>query len=129
MPYLGDFNYGAFILHGERDTVFGFLSAPNELTWKDIEARLQQRGLLTTSPTRSAIARLQRVIAASADAINGQRLVPFPVCPSCGSRSVAYGDSKPLDISEVPSVTFGQYQSLSDEMRSQRVEKLWKEFA
>jgi len=129
MPLLSDFSYGEFILHGERQSVFGFLSAHDEPAWEDIEARLLRAGLFSASAKRPDIDRFQRVIAASADAISGQRLVPFPVCPSCGSRSVAYGDSKPQGVRGVSRVTFSEYQLLSDEMRSQRVAELWRQFA
>jgi hypothetical protein len=128
MPLLGDFNYGDFVLHGERNSVFGFLSAHVEPAWEDIEARLRQPGLLGTSPIRSDIDRLHRVIAALADAIGGQRLVPFAVCPSCGSRSVVFGDSKPLGIRGIPRVTFDEYKRLPDAMKSQRLRELWQQF-
>lgn len=129
MPLLGDFTYGQFIFHGERQHVFGFLSALDEPEWEDIEARLRQAAFLSDSPSQQEIDRLHRVIAASADSINGHRLVPFPVCPSCGERSVTYGDSEPQGIYEIPSVTFQQYQTLSDSERSRRVEQLWSECA
>jgi hypothetical protein len=137
MPVLSDFSYGDFILHGERNCVFGFLSAHNEPAWEDIETRLQRVGLLAASPTRTDIDRFHRVIAASADAISGQRLVPFPVCPSCGSHSVAYGDSMPHeigdfireDIREIPRVTFETYQLLSDATKTERVGELWRQFS
>jgi hypothetical protein len=127
MPVLSDFSYGEFIFHGERQRVFGFLSAHEEPAWEDIDARLRRAALLGDSPSRPEINRLHRVIAAAADSIAGQRLVPLPVCPSCGARSVAYGDSDPQGIHEIPSVTFQQYQSLSDSERSERVEQLWRE--
>lgn len=127
MPLLGDFSYGEFILHGERQRVFGFLSAHDEPAWEDIDARLRRVALLSDSPSRPEIDRLHRVIAATADSIAGQRLVPFPVCPSCGARSVACGDSDPQGIHEIPRVTFQWYRSLSDAERSRRVEQLWKE--
>jgi len=129
MPLLGDFSYGQFILHGERQSVFGFLSAHDKPAWEDIDARLLRAGLFSASAIRPDIDRFQRVVAASADAIGGQRLVPFPVCPSCGSRSVAYGDSRPQGIRDVPRVTFGEYQLLSDEMRSHKLAELWRQFA
>src|SRR6267154_6330297 len=121
MPLLSDFSYGQFILHGERQSVFGFLSAHDEPAWEDIDDRLLRAGLFSASATRPDIDRFHRVVAASADAIGGQHLVPFPVCPSCGSRSVAYGDSRPQGIRDVPRVTFGEYQLLSDEMKSHRL--------
>jgi hypothetical protein len=129
MPLLSDFSYGEFTFHGEKHAVFGFLSAHEEPAWQDIESRLRQVGLLAISPTRSNIEHFHRVIAASADAISGQQLVPFPVCPSCGARSVAYGDSKQLNIREIPRVTFHKYQSLSNEMKFQRLGELWRQFA
>ena len=125
MPLLSDFSYGEFILHGKRQHVFGFLSSLDEPAWDDIDARLRQAGLFSAFATGRDIDRFHRVIAASADAIGGQRLVPFPVCPSCGSRSIAYGDSKPQDIRSVPRVTFSEYQQLSSEMKSQKVAELW----
>jgi hypothetical protein len=128
MPLLSDFSYGEFILHGERQTIFGFLSAHDEPAWDDIEGRLRRAGLFSASATRLEIDRFQRVIAASADTISGERLVLFPVCPSCGSRSLAYDDSKPQGIRDVPRVTFGEYQLLSDEMRTQKVTELWRQF-
>jgi hypothetical protein len=137
MPVLSDFSYGEFILHGERNCVFGFLCAHNEPAWEDIETRLKQAGLLAASPTRTDIDHFHRVIASSADAISGQRLVPFPVCPSCGSRSVAYGDSKPHeigdfireDIREIPRVTFEAFQLLSDATKTERVGELWRQLS
>ena len=125
MPLLSDFSYGEFIFHGERQRVFGFLSAHDEPAWEDIEARLRRAALLSDSPSCSEIDRFHRVIAAAADSIAGQRLVPMPVCPSCGAR--AYGDSDPQGIHEIPGVTFQQYQSLSDSERLRRVEQLWRE--
>ncbi|MBK8093779.1 MAG: hypothetical protein IPK32_17835 [Verrucomicrobiaceae bacterium] len=127
MPLLSDFSYGEFIFHGERQCVFGFLSAQDEPAWEDIEVRLRRSALLGDRPTRPQIERLHRVIAVAADSIAGQRLVSFPVCPSCGARSVAYGDSDPQGIHEIPQVSFQQYQSLSDSERSRRVEQLWRE--
>ena len=128
MPLLSDFSYGEFIFHGERQHVFGFLSSYDEPAWSDIEARLSVAASLGDSLTRPQIDRFHRVIAAAADFISGQRLVPFPVCPSCGSRSVTYGDFDPQDIREIPGVTFQQYQSLSDAERSRRIEQLWRDF-
>ena len=133
MPALGDFSYGEFILHGARSCVFGFLCAHEEPAWEDIQTRLQRAGLLPTSPHRTDIDRFHRVVAAAADTKGEQRLVPFPVCPSCGSRSTAYGDSRPHDIGdfkhqdirEIPSVTFGEYQLLSDQQRTDRLRELW----
>ena len=129
MPLLSDFSYGEFIFHGERDHVFSFLSAFEEAAWDDIENRLRQAGLLADSPSRQQVQLMHRVIAAAADMISGQRLVPFPVCPSCGSSSVTYGDSEPQGIREIPGVTFNQYQMLSTTERSRRVEQLWTEFS
>jgi hypothetical protein len=79
--------------------------------------KLGRAGLFTSSRSRTDIDRFQRVIAASADPISGQKLVLLPVCPGCHSWSVEYGESKPLDVREVPGVTFGGYQSLSDQSR------------
>jgi hypothetical protein len=129
MPLLGDFSYGQFIFQGERQRVFGYLAALDEPAWEDIDARLRRAALLGNSPSSSEIDHLHRVIAAAADSIAGQQLVPLPVCPLCGARSVAYGDSDPQGIHEIPSVTFQQYQSLSDSERSRRVEQLWRESA
>ena len=69
IPLLGDHSYSQFILHGERGSVFGYLSAYEEPAWEDITARLGW--LFTTSRNRADIDRFQRVIAASADPIGG----------------------------------------------------------
>jgi hypothetical protein len=126
MPVLSDFSYGEFIFYGGREQMFGFLSAHYEPAWEDIAARSRRAAFLGDSPAHSEIDRLHRVIAAAADSIAGDRLVPCPVCPSCGGRSVAYGD--PQGIREIQTVTFQQYQSLSDTERTHRVEQLWREF-
>ena len=129
MPLLGDQSYGQFILFGERGGAFGYLSAFDEPAWDDITKRLERARLFTTSERRADVDRLQRVIAASADAISGQSLGLLPVCPSCHSDSVAYGDSKPLGIRELPSVTFHGYQLLSDEQKTDRLCELWRQFS
>ncbi len=132
MPLLSDFSYGEFIFHGERGGVYGFLLALEEPAWEDIETRLQRVGVLAVSPTQKNtkdIDRFHRVIAACSDAIGGQALVPFPVCPSCQSHSIAYGDSTPLGIRDIPRVTFGAYQLLSEAMKTERVGELWRQFS
>jgi hypothetical protein len=112
-PYLGDQSYGLFIFYGEKGGVFGYLSAFDEPAWEDITKRLKQAGLFTTSKRRDDIECFQRVIAASADTISGQSLVLLSICPSCHSDSIFYGDTNPLGIYEIPSVTFHDYQLLS----------------
>jgi hypothetical protein len=129
MPLLGDQSYGQFIFHGEKGTVFGYLSSFEEPAWADITGRLQRAGLFTTDKSRADIEHLQRVIAASADPINGQTLLLYPICPGCRSRSVEYGDSHPLDVREVPGVAFGGYHALSDQNRRERLRQLWEECA
>ena len=109
--------------------MFGYLSSFEEPAWEDITERLRRAELFTSSKSRTDIDRFQRVIAASADPITGQKLVLLPVCPGCHSRSVEYGDSKPLDVREVPGVTFGGYQSLSDQSRMEALRRLWEECA
>jgi hypothetical protein len=128
-PLLGDQSYGQFIFHGETGSVFGYLSAFEESAWEDITERLQRAGLFAASRRGADIDHFQRVIAASADPINGETLFLFPICPGCHSRSVEYGDSKPLDIREIPSVTFLGYHALSDRNRTERVRQLWEECA
>ena len=127
MPLLSDFSYGELIFHGERQGVFGFLSSLEEAAWEDVDARLRASVLRSASPSRSEILRLQRVVAAVADPIAGRRLVPFPVCPSCGSRSIVDDESDPRGTGEIPRVTFQHYLSLSDAEKSRRVETLWIE--
>lgn len=129
IPLLGDQGYGQFIFHGEKGKVFGYLSSLEEPAWEDITARLGRAGLSTTSTSRADIEHLQRVIAASADPINEQRLVLIPVCPGCRSQSVDYGDSKPLDIRQIPSVTFSGYETLSDMTRTESLRQLWEQCA
>ncbi len=129
IPLLGDQGYGQFIFHGEKGSVFGFLFALEEPAWADIENTLRRAGLYTTSYSRPGAGRFQRVVAASADPIGGQPLVLLPVCPGCRSRSVEYGDSKPLDIREIRRVTFDAYQSLSDQDKTGRLRQLWEECA
>ena len=127
IPLLGDQSYGPFVFHGERGGVFGYLSAFDEPTWEDISERLGRAGLFTASRSPADIDRFQQVVAASADLISGQKLVLLPVCPACRSQSVEYDDSKPLEIREIPGVTFGGYQRLSDESRIEGLRQLWKE--
>lgn len=127
MPLLGDQSYGQFIFHGEKGSVFGYLSSFEEPAWADITGRLQRAGLFTKS--RADIEHLQRVIAASADPIDGQTLLLCPICPGCRSRSVEYGDSQPLDRREIPGVTSGAYHALSDQNRTERLRQLWEECA
>jgi hypothetical protein len=129
MPLLGDQSYGQFIFHGEKGGAFGFLLALEAPAWEDIESRLRRAGVYPSSHTRSDIDRFQRVVAASADLISAQPLVLLPVCPGCRSRSVEYGDSKPLDVREIPGVTFRGYQALSDQKRTERLRQLWEECA
>jgi hypothetical protein len=127
MPLLSDFSYGQFIFHGKCNRVFGFLSAHDEPVWEDIRVRLQRAAFLPQSPSRSQIDKLHSVIAGAADSIAGQQLVPFPVCPSCGARTVSYGDSDSQGVHEIPRVSFHGYEKLSDRERSERVEQLWRE--
>jgi hypothetical protein len=122
-------SYGQFIFHGENGDIFGYLSSFEEPAWEDITHRLAEVGLFKPSTSRADIERFQRVIAASADPIGGQGLVLLPVCPGCRSQSVEYGDSKPLDIREIPGVTFRRYHALSDESRMERLQQLWEECA
>jgi hypothetical protein len=129
IPLLGDQSYGQFIFHGEKGKVFGYLSSLGEPAWEDITGRLGRAGLFASSKTRAEIERLQRVIAASADPISGQRLVLLPVCPACRSQSIEYGDSKPLDIRQIPSVTFSGYEILSDMTRTESLRQLWEQCA
>src|SRR5436190_9484677 len=110
-PLLGDQSYGQFIFHGEKGTAFGYLSSFDQPTWEDITGRLRRAGLFTSSKGQADIEHFQRVIAASADPISGQRLVLLPVCPGCRSQSIEYADSKPLDIRQIPSVTFSGYEN------------------
>ena len=129
VPLLRDQSYGQFIFHGEEGSAFGYLSAFEEPAWKDITERLERARLFTTSRSRADIDHFQRVIAASADPINGQTLLLYPICPGCRSQSVEYGDSKPLDIREIPGVTFRGYHALSDQNRTERLRQLWEECA
>ncbi len=129
LPLLGDQSYGQFILHGDRGGVFGFLSAFEEPAWENISEKLRRVQPFTPSPTRTGIGHLQHAVAALADTINGQALVLFPVCPSCHSESIAYGDSRPLDVREIPSVTFHDYGLLSEDQKTEKVRELWRHFA
>ena len=126
MPLLGDQSYGQFIFHGDKGDVFAYLPAFEEPAWDDITKRLKGAGLFADSRSRTEIERFQRVIAASADPIRGQMLELFPSCPRCHSDSVSYGDSKPLGIQEIPSVTFQGYQMLSDEKKTAKLCELWR---
>ena len=128
MPLLGDQSYGQFIFKGNRGGVFGYLCAFDEPAWEDITNRLERTGFYTTSRNRADTDRFQRVIAASADAINGQSLILHPVCPSCHLDSVTYGDSRPLEIREIPYVTFNAYHLLSDEQKTANICELWRQF-
>ena len=125
IPLPGDQSYGQFIFHGEKGGAFGLLSAFEEPAWEDIEMRLRRAGMYTTH-SRADIDRFQRVVAASADPISGQTLVLLPVCAGCRSQPVEYGDSMPLDIREIPGVTFRGYQLLSDQNRTERIRQLWE---
>jgi hypothetical protein len=129
MPLLGDFSYGQFVFHGERGSAFGYLQALEAGAWEDITARLRREALFPSSPTSEQIGHFHRVVAASADAISGQRLFSYPVCPSCQSYAVSYGDSTPTVIREIPAVTFEEYLALPDVARTQRLLQLWKECA
>lgn len=126
MPLLSDFSYGQFIFHGERGSVFGYLQALEDSAWEDMTARLQRIGLFPSSATSEQIDHFHRVVAASTDAISGQRLVSYPICPSCQSHTVSYGDSTPSVIREIPAVTFEEYLALPDATRTQRLLQLWK---
>jgi len=128
MPLLGDQSYGQFVFFGERGGAFGYLSAFEEPAWEDITKRLERAGLFTAFKSRADIDRFQRVIAASADTIAGQSLVLLPVCPACHSTFIAYGDATPLRICEIHSVTFHDYQLLSDEQKTERLCELWRLF-
>jgi len=129
IPLLGDQSYGEFIFHGEKGSVFGYLSAFEEPAWEDITSRLERAGLFTTPRSSANIDHFQRVIAACSDPISGQTLRLYPICPGCRSRSVEYGDSRPLDIREIPGVTFRDYHALSDQDRAGRLRLLWEECA
>jgi hypothetical protein len=126
MPLLGDFSYGQFIFHGERGSAFGYLQALQDCAWEDMTARLQRAGLFPSSRKSVQIDHFHRVVAALADAINGQRLLPHPIFPSCQSYAVSCDDSKPKVIREIPSVKFQEYLALPDVARTQRLLQLWK---
>ena len=126
MPLLGDQSYGQFILFGEKGSVCGYLCAFTEPAWEDITQRLRQAGLFPDSEHRD-IPRFQDVIAASADAIQGQKLSMLPVCPSCSSDSVTWWDSKPLATREIPVVTFNEYRSLLDSQKNEKLAELWRQ--
>lgn len=124
MPLLGDQSYGQLILFGEKGSVFGYLCTFTERAWENINERLRREGLLPFSKDREDL-RLQRVIAALADAINGEKLSVYPICPSCRSDSITYGDSKPLNVREIPIVTFHDYRSLPDAQKTEKLDELW----
>lgn len=129
VPLLGEQSYGQFIFYGEKGTAFGLLVAAEQSAWADVEERLRQAGLFTASGPRSQIEHFQRVVAASADPIHGQTLLLYPICPECRSRSLEYGAAKPLDIREIPEVTFGAYQLLSDHNKMERLRQFWEKCA
>ncbi len=126
VPLLGDQSYGEFIFHGESGTSFGLLRTSEEPAWNDIADRLRRAGLFT-SATRPEVEHFQRVVAASADHINGQTLLLYPICPGCRSRSIEYGESKPLDVRTIPTVSFRDYHLLSDTEKLEGLRQLWKE--
>ncbi len=128
VPLLGDQSYGEFIFHGDSGSSFGLVRAGEEPAWKDIEDRLRQARLFT-SATRPEIEHFQRVVAASADRINGQTLLLYPICPGCRSRSIEYGESKPLDVRTIPTVSFRNYDLLSDTKKLESLRQLWEECA
>ena len=132
IPLVGDMSYGFLVLYGERGGVFGYLSAFECPSFEDIHSRL----LTITGQqtfTGAEIDRFQEVMASCADEISGQPLGLHPVCPFCRSRDVDYGGSRPheigdferQDIREIRSVTFGQYELLSEQKRTDRLRELW----
>jgi len=125
IPLLGDFAYGSFVLHGERGSVFGYLSTFECPFWDDIKSRLLTIAGQREFKSRADISRFQGVVASCADKIDGQPLDLAPACPFCHSRSVDYGDTKPLHSGEIPAVTFTAFLALSDTAKTQRLEQLW----
>lgn len=117
---------GQLILYGRQGSTFGYLAAFEEPAWQDIIDKLRQMGLLRKFPSPNDDRR-REVIAVSADAIDGQPLTISPICPSCYSESVDYDDSKPLDVREIPCVTFQDYQSIPEEQKAERLYQLWGE--
>src|SRR3954468_17629194 len=124
IPLLGDQSHGQFIFHGEKGGVFGFLFAIEEQAWKDMDERLGRAGLFLSPPAGPDIEHFQRVLAACADPINGQKLLVYPICSGCGSRAIDSWDSKPLNVGEIPSVSFRDYQLLSDHKKMERLREL-----
>jgi hypothetical protein len=105
--------------------VFGYLSAFECPSWEDIEARLLKISGLKDFSSRKTSTRLQEAIASCADKIEGQHLGLRPVCPSCRSQNLSYGDANQLKPHSIPTVTFTEFQSLSDSAKNQRLTEFW----
>jgi hypothetical protein len=127
MPLLSDFSYGEFLFHGRG--VHGFLDGLSEPAWDDIGGRLVDQQLMPETPGTGQISRMQKVVAAMSDPIDGQQLVNHPVCSHCGSGDVSYGDNFPGEFHELPAVTYTAYQRMTDAQRNLAVATAWREFA
>lgn len=125
VPHLGDFDYGQFILYGDRGTAFGYLSALDCPVWAEIESRLSKIAGLRAFDTKESINRLQEVVAASADRIEGQRLGLMPTCPFCHSHALGYQGPTHPSTREIPVVTFKDLEALPDVARDQRLKECW----
>jgi hypothetical protein len=116
---------GEFILFGERGRAFAYLGAFTEPAWDAIA--LVAASIVGPVPDRDwqpAAARLQHVIAACADPVDGERLTMSHVCPSCQSTDVLYGDGEAMGPIEIPIASFDSFMALSPEDRAVRLREL-----
>jgi hypothetical protein len=118
-------SYGQFILLGERGRAYAYLLAIDNPAWDAIAALVSAATGHEKLDWMRSGERLQRVVAACADPIGGERLtIGPPICPHCQSRQVSYGDGEPMGVTELPIVSFARFMGLTPAQRAQEVTRL-----
>jgi hypothetical protein len=109
MPSLSDFSYGQFIWSGERGTGFAYFDACDSPIFEHIKSVMKRAVGYPTSPTHEDTDRFHFVVAGCARKIEGQKLVPHHVCPTCRSRNVSPDDNEPVADCQVEDASYDEF--------------------
>ena len=108
-PVLSDFDYGEFLLRGERGKAVVYLPALLEPAWDVIAALCP--GPHMTPEGYPDTDRLHWVIAQLADPVDGERFQMNRLCPDCRSIVINYTASMPLGVMHVPAASYRGFMS------------------
>ncbi len=118
LPSLGDMTYGEALLHSERGDLHRYVCVLESPVWSAIDAVLRSR-----APEGSD--EWWRVLAALADAVDGQHFRIDPVCPHCQADGTHFRRpgwaSKTPRIGEVKDAPFSAFLALPEDERAKRV--------